>query len=82
MLERDSFQYQRLMEDNVRLFKQYYDLDNAANYEFYSQLLELQKAEVKPEKPDINGSLQLLKKIINKRKNDPQPVESGGADNG
>lgn len=82
VLERDSFQYQRLMEDNVRLFKQYYDLDNAANYDFYSQLLELQKAEVKPEKPDINGSLQLLKKIINKRKNDPQPVESGGADNG
>ncbi len=82
VLERDNFQFQRLMQDNVRLFKQYYDLDNAANHDFYTQLLELQKATVKPEKPDINGSLELLKHIMKKRENAPQPIESGGTDNG
>jgi uncharacterized protein HemX len=70
------------MQDNVRLFKQYYDLDHAANHDFYTQLLELQKATVKPEKPDISGSLELLKHIMKKRENAPQQTESGGADNG
>ncbi|MCZ6723476.1 MAG: uroporphyrinogen-III C-methyltransferase [Gammaproteobacteria bacterium] len=71
VLERDAFQYSRLMDDNVKLFKQYYDLDNAANYDFYSQLLQLQKSKIKPEKPDINGSLEMLKFIINKRQQAP-----------
>ena len=82
VLERDNFQFQRLMEENLRLFKQYYNLDNAANYDFYSQLAELQKATVKPEKPDISGSLELLKRIISKRENAPQQTENEGADNG
>ena len=82
VLERDNFQFQRLMQDNVRLFKQYYDLDNAANNDFYSQLLELQKATVKPEKPDINGSFELLKFIMKKRENAPELIDSGASDNG
>ena len=82
VLERDNFQYRRLMEENLRLFEQYYNLDNAANYDFYSQLVELQKATVKPEKPDISGSLELLKRIISKRENAPQQTESEGAGNG
>ena len=82
VLERDNFQYRRLMQDNVRLFKQYYDLDNAPNYDFYSQLLDLQKATVKPEKPDISGSLELLKRIMKKREIAPQQTESVGGDNG
>ena len=67
VLERDAFQYQRLMKENIELFQQFYNLDDAANHDFYSQLLDLQKAEIKPEKPDINGSLDMLKKIISKR---------------
>jgi uroporphyrin-3 C-methyltransferase len=82
VLERDNFQFRQLMEENLRLFKQFYNLDDAANYDFYTQLLELQKATVKPEKPDISGSLELLKRIISKRENAPQQVESEGAENG
>ena len=82
VLERDNFQFQYLMEENLRLFKQYYNLDNAANYDFYSQLAELQKSALKPEKPDISGSLELLKRIISKRENAPQQTESEGSENG
>jgi uroporphyrin-3 C-methyltransferase len=71
VLERDAFQYSRLMDENVKLFKQYYDLDNAANYDFYAQLLQLQKSKIKPGKPDINGSLEMLKFIIQKRQQAP-----------
>jgi len=67
VLERDAFQYKRLMEENVNYFKQYYDLDNAANHDFYSQLLQLQKSQIKPEKPNISGSLEMLRHIISRR---------------
>jgi len=67
VLERDAFQYKRLMEENINLFKQYYDLDNAANHDFYSQLLELQKSQIKPEKPNISRSLEMLRHIISQR---------------
>ena len=73
VLERDDFQYRQLMQENVRLFKQYYDLDDAANNDFYGQLLQLQKSPIKPSKPAIDGSLQLLKNIISQRKNAPDP---------
>ncbi len=75
VLERDEFQYSRLMKENVEIFKQYYNLENAANSDFYNQLLELQKAEVKPQKPDISGSLEMLKRIISRRQQAPAEVE-------
>ena len=75
VLERDEFQYSQLMKENVELFKQYYNLENAANSDFYDQLLALQKAEVKPQKPDISGSLEMLKRIISRRQQ--APVEVG-----
>ncbi len=71
VLERDDFQYRQLMLENIRLFKQYYDLDDAANSDFYSQLLQLQKSVIKPTKPTIDGSLQLLNNIISQRQNAP-----------
>ncbi len=80
VLERDAFQYSRLMKENVELFKQYYNLDNAANHDFYSQLQALQKAEIKPEKPDINGSLEMLKRIISKR-DEAEKIINEDADN-
>ncbi len=81
VLERDAFQYQRLMKENIALFKQFYNLDDAANHDFYSQLQALQKAEIKPEKPDINGSLDMLRKIISKRDDAEQETSSEDADN-
>lgn len=80
VLERDAFQYQRLMKENIELFQQFFNLDDAANNDFYSQLLELQKAEIKPEKPDINGSLEMLKKIISRR-DEAEKILSEDADN-
>ena len=82
VLERDAFQFNRLMKANIELFEGYYSLDDAANNDFYTQLKELQKAEIKPEKPDINGSLEMLKKIITKREDNVEEVSSEGANNG
>lgn len=80
VLERDAFQYRRLMKENVDLFQQYYNLDDAANHDFYSQLQALKKAEIKPEKPYINGSLEMLKRIITKR-DEAEKITSEDADN-
>jgi len=74
VLERDEFQYSQLMKENVEIFKQYYNLEIAANSDFYNQLLELKKAEVKPQKPDISGSLEMLKRIISRRQQAPAEV--------
>lgn len=81
VLERDAFQYKQLMRENVELFQQFYNLDDAANHDFYSQLQALQQTEIKPEKPDINGSLQMLRKIISKREDVEQELNTGGDDN-
>ena len=82
VLERDAFQFKRLMKVNIELFEGYYNLDDAANNDFYTQLKELQKAEIKPEKPDINGSLEMLKKIISKRDDNVEEISSGDVNNG
>ena len=84
MLERDGRQYQRLIEQSLRLFREFYDLDNAANHDFMTQLQELQKMELKPEKPDITGSLRELLRILSQRENEPQPdaTETPEAGNG
>jgi uroporphyrin-3 C-methyltransferase len=74
VLERDDYQYRQLMLENIRLFEQYYDLDDAANNDFYAQLLQLQKSVIKPTKPTISGSLQLLNNIISQRQNAPDAV--------
>ena len=71
VLERDAFQYRRLMQENVDLFREFYNLDDAANHDFYTELQALQKAEISPEKPDIGGSFLLLRKIIAQREGQP-----------
>ncbi len=78
LLERDAFQYERLMSENIQLFKEYYDLNQAVNNDFYQSLLKLGQAELKPDLPDISTSLSLLKKIQHQRQNTPQQ----GAENG
>ena len=75
VLERDDFQYRRLMGENVDLFKQYYDLENAANADFYDSLQQLHKSPIKPELPDIGGSLQLLREIVKKREGEAQQLQ-------
>ena len=84
VLERDGRQYQRLIEQSLRLFREFYDLDNAANNDFMTQLQELQKMELKPEKPDITGSLRELLRILSQRETAPQPAatEAPEPDNG
>ena len=75
VLERDARQYQLLLEQSLRLFREFYDLDNAANSDFMSQLQDLQKMVLKPEKPDISGSLYELQRILSQRENAPsEPV--------
>ncbi len=81
LLDRDAYQYERLMQENVGLFEQYYDLKHAANADFYDALLTLQKSSIKPELPDISGSLRLLKQIQQKRENETGASQQE-ADNG
>ena len=74
ILERDANQYQLLIERSLRLFGEFYDLDNAANHDFMTQLQELQKMVIKPEKPEITGSLRELQRILSQRDAAPQPA--------
>ena len=82
ILERDAFQYQKLMNENVSLFKEYYDLENAANGDFYEALLQLQRSPLKPELPDISGSLRLLKELQQQREQAPAPASPKEAEHG
>jgi uroporphyrin-3 C-methyltransferase len=72
VLERDARQYQQLIDQSLRLFREFYDLDNAANHDFMTELKNLQKMPLKPEKPDINGSLRELQRILAKREVAPE----------
>lgn len=74
VLERDARQYHLLLEQSLRLFAEFYDLDNAANSEFMAQLQDLQKMVLKPDKPDITGSLYELQRILSQRENAPAVV--------
>jgi uroporphyrin-3 C-methyltransferase len=71
VLERDQFQYRKLIDRTVELFTQYYDPDNAANFEFRTALEKLQTIDIRPELPDITGSLEHLRRIIEQRNNAP-----------
>ncbi len=82
VLERDAFQYAQLMRNNIELFREYYDLDNAANREFLDELLQLQQSQIRPELPDITGSLQLLRQLQQQRESAPKPVEETEVDHG
>jgi len=72
VLERDANQYQLLIDRSLSLFREFYDLDNAANHDFMTQLQELQEMVIKPEKPDITGSLRELQRILSQRAVAPQ----------
>ncbi len=82
VLERDAFQYDQLMVKNVKLFEEYYDLKKADNASFYEALQKLQKSQIKPELPDITGSLRLLKEIQKKRESEPEQESQQEIDNG
>ena len=71
VLERDARQYQLLIDRSLELFREFYDLDNAANQDFIQELEELQKQVIRPEKPDITGSLRELQRILSQRENAP-----------
>jgi len=74
VLERDSSQYSLLLDRSISLFREFYDLDNAANHDFMTQLQNLQKMVINPDKPDITGSLRELQRILSQRAIAPQPT--------
>ena len=74
VLERDSSQYSLLLDRSTSLFREFYDLDNAANHDFMTQLQNLQKMVINPDKPDITGSLRELQRILSQRAIAPQPT--------
>jgi uncharacterized protein HemX len=78
ILERDARQFDKLMAENIDLFRRYYNLEDSANADFYDSLLQLQKSTLKAELPDISGSLRLLKEIQQKRENAPQKEADNG----
>ncbi len=84
VLDRDAYQYAQLIEQSLRLVREFYDLDNAANNDFMRQLQDLQKTQLRPEKPDITGSLRELQRILSQRENAPEPAapEATEAGNG
>jgi uroporphyrin-3 C-methyltransferase len=75
VLDRDALQFSKLMEQNVNLFKQNYDLEKPQNADFFESLKELQQSPIQPELPDITTSLRLLKEIQTKRET-PLPQNS------
>jgi uroporphyrin-III C-methyltransferase len=80
VLERDARQYQLLLERSLRLFREFYDLDDAANNDFMRQLQELEKMVINPEKPDITGSLREMQRILSQRENAPAPAVEPAAE--
>jgi len=83
VLDRDATQYLKLMEQNVGLFSQNYDLENAANADFYQSLQQLQQSPIHPDLPDITMSLRLLKEIQARREAPlPATTNSPEANNG
>ncbi len=74
VLDRDAWQYNQLIAQSLRLFREFYDLDHAANNDFHDQLKQLEQTQLQAQKPDITGSLLQLQKILSQRKN--APVES------
>ena len=72
VLDRDARQYARLIDQSLRLLREYYDLDNAANHDFMSELQSLQKMQLSPDKPDITGSLRQMQRILSQRENEPK----------
>jgi uroporphyrin-3 C-methyltransferase len=82
VLERDARQYRLLIDRSLQLFREFYDLDDAANHDFMTQLQDLQKMVINPEKPDITGSLRELKRILSQRDNAPQPAATPATESG
>ncbi|MDH3449880.1 MAG: uroporphyrinogen-III C-methyltransferase [Gammaproteobacteria bacterium] len=82
VLDRDARQYDQLISQSLRLLREFYDLDNAANNDFMRQLQDLQKMQLKPEKPDITGSLRELQRILSQRENAPEPATKPATESG
>ena len=74
VLERDNRQYRQLIDDSLRLFREFYDLDNAANADVLAQLERLAQSPLVADKPDISGSLLELQRILAQREAGPLPA--------
>ncbi|MEM7563330.1 MAG: uroporphyrinogen-III C-methyltransferase [Pseudomonadota bacterium] len=79
VLERDARQYQQLIDQSLRLFREFYNLDDAANHDFQKQLGSLQKMQLSPELPDITTSLRELQRILAVRETQPDGTDQSAA---
>ena len=77
VLDRDAWQYNQLIAQSLRLFREFYDLDHAANADFHDQLKQLEQTQLRPQLPDITGSLLQLRQILSQRKNAPAEAAPG-----
>jgi len=69
VLERDQNQYHQLIKQSGELFKRYFDVNNNYHAEINAELERLLSLEIRPELPDISGSLIVLKNMMIKREN-------------
>ena len=67
VLDRNEKQYLQLVERAEQLFTGFYSQERDENRDFLAQLTELRELGLTAEKPDISGSLFLMRKILQQR---------------
>ncbi len=67
VLDRNENQYVQLMERAEQLFIGFYSQDKDENRDFLLQLTELKELGLTADKPDISGSLFLMRKVLQQR---------------
>lgn len=67
VLDRNEKQYVELLERAEQLFVGFYSQDKDENRDFLRQLSELKSRGLSSDKPDISGSLFLMRKILQQR---------------
>ncbi len=67
VLDRNEKQYVELLERAEQLFVGFYSQDRDENRDFLQQLTELKSLGLTSDKPDISGSLFMMRKILQQR---------------
>ncbi len=67
VLDRNEKQYVELLERAEQLFTGFYSQDQDENRDFLRQLTELKSLGLTSDKPDISGSLFMMRKILQQR---------------
>lgn len=67
VLDRNESQYVQLLERAAQLFSGFYSQDKDENRDFLAELINLKSLGLTADKPDISGSLFLMRKILQQR---------------